>query len=58
VTSLHQAGGFEKVQPIGMESATPTINQEKGADFQQLKNYAMELESRNRILEGQYNTLT
>jgi hypothetical protein len=42
-----------------MELGTMTVNQERdtGLQFQQLQNYAMEVESCNRILKGQYNTL-
>lgn len=40
-----------------MEPAMPTFDQERSVDFEQLKNYALELESRNRILQGQYDTL-
>jgi hypothetical protein len=35
----------------------PTFDQEREPGLQQLRYYAMELESRNRILEGQYNGL-
>lgn len=59
-TSPVPPGKFEITRLIGMDSAMgtmPTFDQEREPGLQQLRYYAMELESRNRILEGQYNGL-